>query len=165
MASCHKSFNFRFKYYWCQFHVRPKSSKHGLVYLYQISAVTFAITVTVAHEQWSVRWFGSQGPATVDWNHFWGVKTYWSWSNVCRPPMFAGHVISSRKPHLCVNLWTGLCRTKLEMINLLIINGNIGTACGVMFAARPCPPGTLFYTFVPGKLRIFSYFYQQIYHF
>ena len=31
------------------------------------------------------------------------------------------------------------------------------TACGVMFAARPCLPGTLFYTFVPGKLPIFSF--------
>ena len=26
-----------------------------------------------------------------------------------------------------------------------------------MFAAYPCPPGTLFHTFVPGKLPIFSF--------
>ena len=31
------------------------------------------------------------------------------------------------------------------------------TACGVMFAARPCPPGTVFYTLMPGKLPIFSF--------
>ena len=29
--------------------------------------------------------------------------------------------------------------------------------CGVMFAARPCSPGTLFYTFLPRKLPIFSF--------
>ena len=31
------------------------------------------------------------------------------------------------------------------------------TGCGVMFAAYPCPLGTLFYTFVPGKLPIYSF--------
>ena len=31
------------------------------------------------------------------------------------------------------------------------------TGCGVMFATRPCPPGTLFHTFVPGEVLIFSF--------
>ena len=31
------------------------------------------------------------------------------------------------------------------------------TACGVMFTGRPCPPFTLFYTFVLGKRPIFKF--------
>ena len=31
------------------------------------------------------------------------------------------------------------------------------TSCGVMFAAYPCPPGTLFHSFVPRNLPIFSF--------
>ena len=42
-------------------------------------------------------------------------------------------------------LWGKIC--KLHVI----------TACAVMFTARLCPLGTLFYTFVPRKLPIFSF--------
>ena len=50
------------------------------------------------------------------------------------------------KQYKVKNLYWKECRIHLD-----------STACGVMFATRPCLPGTLFYTFVLGKQPIFSF--------
>ena len=44
-----------------------------------------------------------------------------------------------------------------QPLDLSVKKGIYYTGCGVMFAARPCSPGTLFYTFEPGKPPIFSF--------
>ena len=42
------------------------------------------------------------------------------------------------------------------------LGGPIITSYGVMFTAHSCPPGTSFYTFVPGKLPIFLFIINKL---
>ena len=76
----------------------------------------------------------------------------------CNFTLSSGLVIPFQTFHFMIaNVRCSLTLYRYKVRQLKIKRYPSTTGCGVMFATRPCSPGTLFYTFLPGKLTIFSF--------